>query len=837
MRPAIFIAISKADAVQRTTSDGFLTLGRWSAALLVFAIMGLAGSTAWASFPVVTHHQPLGALRGTEAKITFRGDRLQDAHQVLCDLPGIEIVSVVPVDAKAVEVTFRTDENLTPGLYPVRLVTKRGVSNLRFIGVGALPVVLESEPNNAFDSPQSISINHTIDGNVDREDVDYYQLDLKAGQKCTIEIEGIRLGYDLQNRNILDPAIAILDENRFEVASSDDSSLLRQDGVCSFTPEADGRYIISVRESSFLGQKDVCGYRLHVGTFPRPIAVLPSGGTKGQALEATLIDIDGSTSSVTVDLPSEPVDMWPVVRETDQGIAPSPNWIHVGDAPLVLEVEPNDNYQAGQTVAVPALLCGVIEKPNDFDCFSFDGKKGQSFRFQVHARERMRSPLDGVLNVFGPDHKAIKSSDDIGFNRDGFVDITLPTDGQHTIRIYDHLRSGSPLHHYVISVTPIVPSVSLDLKEVRRDEAVVVPVPAGGYGAMMVQATRSGFNDPMGLELLDLPPGVTAVTFPLPAGRPEVPVLLKAEPDAVLGGTLFDVHATGKRGETVVTADLRQHHKLVLGQNRREMFGYDTTRAAMAVVEPMPFDIEIVQPKTPVLRRGSKELLVKLTRHEGFDDRVFLKTLYNPPGIGVNNSKRIEKDQTEVSVPITANGNAGLGEWPMILQVSYGTPAGTQTVATGAIMLNVEDAVFNFEFPRIAAEQGTQTSLTVGMTKKREIDGEIDVTLVGLPNGVTCPEPTQKVSLSDTAVTFPIVVDANAKTGAHKTLVVQTRIVRDAETMTQTDGNGEIRVDAPLPVKQAEAAPEPAKPAAPAQPAAPKPLSRLEQLRQMKGDS
>ena len=66
-----------------------------------------------------------------------------------------------------------------------------------------------------------------------------------------------------------DPYIAILDSKRFELAASDDAPLLGQDAACSVIIPADGTYVVQVRDSAY-GGNGACGYRLHVGTFPRP---------------------------------------------------------------------------------------------------------------------------------------------------------------------------------------------------------------------------------------------------------------------------------------------------------------------------------------------------------------------------------------------------------------------------------------------------------------------------------------------------------------------------------------------------------------------------------------
>ena len=262
------------------------------------------------------------------------------------------------------------------------------------------------------------------------------------------------------------------------------------------------------------------------------------------------------------------------------------------------------------------------------------------------------------------------------------------------------------------------------------------------------------------------------------------------------------------------------------------MWSYDTERAAMAVTEKAPFTIELVQPKTPIVRSGSKELLVKIVRDEKFDGVVSLRTLYNPPGIGVNNSRRIEKGKSEARIPITANGSAAIGQWPLIMVASYPTANGTAYISTQEIMLDVQESMFKYEFPKAAGELGSEAPLAIKMEVLREYPGEAEVQLVGLPKGVTSPAATQKITKDSKVVTFPIVIAKDAKVAKHKTLNVQTRVKVGDETIVQTTGTGELRVDKPLPPKKN--APKPAAKAVAKKPAAPKALSRLEQLRQAK---
>ena len=96
-------------------------------------------------------------------------------------------------------------------------------------------------------------------------------------QRLTAEIEGTRL-VKTRNENFFDPYIAILNAERFELATSDDAPLLQQDCVCSVeAPEPTANtssWFATVRLAAI-----TIAYRLACRFVPkRPIAVVPAGG-------------------------------------------------------------------------------------------------------------------------------------------------------------------------------------------------------------------------------------------------------------------------------------------------------------------------------------------------------------------------------------------------------------------------------------------------------------------------------------------------------------------------------------------------------------------------------
>ena len=114
-------------------------------------------------------------------------------------------------------------------------------------------------------------MNVTVNGVAQNEDVDYFEINATQGQRISAEVEAIRLSGPL-----VDPYVAILDENRFEIATSDDSELLLQDSTTSVIAPKTGKYYVEVRESSYRGNGSF-RYRVHIGSFPRPLVVTLQG--------------------------------------------------------------------------------------------------------------------------------------------------------------------------------------------------------------------------------------------------------------------------------------------------------------------------------------------------------------------------------------------------------------------------------------------------------------------------------------------------------------------------------------------------------------------------------
>ncbi len=219
-------------------------------------------SPVQAATPSLGAVRPVGGQRGTELDVTFSGARLGDALEIVFYQPGISTISIKKVNDNAVTARLKIAPDCALGLHDLRVRTATGISELRTFSVGALKEVNEVEPNNDFAAPQAIPMNAVVNGIADNEDVDYFVVQAKKGERISAEVEGHRLGIFE-----FDPYVAILNAKRFELGASDDAALVLRDGFTSVIAPEDGKYIIQVRESAYSGN-GACLYRVHVGNFP-----------------------------------------------------------------------------------------------------------------------------------------------------------------------------------------------------------------------------------------------------------------------------------------------------------------------------------------------------------------------------------------------------------------------------------------------------------------------------------------------------------------------------------------------------------------------------------------
>jgi len=793
--------------------------------VLLTSLCFLVGGELFAASPTIAPPSPRGIQRGTEAVLTLSGANLADAQEVLFFTPGFTVAKLEVVNPAQIKASIKIAPETILGEHVMRVRTATGISNMHTFWVGNLPAIDEKEPNNDFAAPQKIGLNVTVQGSIGGEDVDYYAIEAKKGQRISVEVEAMRLGS-----GFFDPYVAILDTKRFELATSDDTTLYKQDGCLSLIAPEDGIYIVQIRESSY---GNGSSYRLHIGNFPRPTTVIPSGGKLGEEIELTFLGDASGPIKQKVKLPATmPEGKFAVYCQDANGISPSGLPFRLSpDAQNVLEVEPNENHVQATNGDLPCAFHGIIDKPGDVDFFKFTAKKGQVFDVECQAR-RLGSPLDPVMTLFTLNGGALVANDD-SRGPDSYFRIAIPADGEYAISVTDHLKKGGPTYTYRIELNAVAPRIDLTIPRVAlySQERQTFPVPRGNRFATIVSASRVDLGGDLNITADGLPAKMTLATETMTAGMAVVPVVLEAAADAPVAGTLGTFKAKHVDPNVNVASFFGLIADLTIAAPGQSLYcTASANKTGFSVAEEAPFKISIVEPKVPLVHNGSMQLKIVAERRADFKAPITIVPLYNPPGFGSASSVVIPEGQNEVLFTMNANASAPVRKWKYVVMGSAPTPTGVVWVSSQLATIEIAPPYLGLTFERGAVEQGKDTQIFVKIATTKPYAGVAKINLIGLPAKVTTAVELE-INKDSKEIAFPIKTDIAAPAGIHRNLFCQVIVTEDGEPVVHNIGATELRIDVPLPPKkdQPMVVAQPMPKADPAMP--PKRLSRLEQLR------
>ncbi|MBI3879704.1 MAG: PPC domain-containing protein [Verrucomicrobia bacterium] len=765
---------------------------------ILLALMITATAAAFAVAPNVGQNgvNPAGAQRGTEVEVKLSGDRLADAQEVFFYEKGIECVKIVQATNSSVTALFKISPDCRLGEHNLRVRTAGGISALRIFYVGALPNVEEKEtarePNNDPAHAQKIPLNCTVNGRIETEDVDYFEVEAKKGQRLSAEVEGARLG-----RTMFDPYVAIHDAKGVVLAEDDDTALATQDSFLSLIAPEDGKYFIELRDSSYSGAGH--HYRLHVGTFPRPQAVYPVGGRMGEVVDAKFIGDAAGDFTQKLKLPAKPMAKFSALAEHD-GLAPSPDWMRVSPFSNVLEVEPNDTT-TNATVAPgawPVAFNGIISKKGDVDFFRFTAKKDDSLDVQVWAR-RLGSPLDSLLQVLNSKGSVMSSADDSNGSADSAVRVRIPADGDYYVKVTDHQGRGGPAFTYRVEVTEPTPLVTLSIPDTARydnETRKSIVVPRGNRFAIQLNALRADFNGALDYKFAGLPNGVTYHTDTLSNGVATQVVVFEAADDAPVGGNLLTPVAKSTDPVKPVESQFRHRVEWVRIQNATVYSLSDAHQIAAVVTEEVPFKVRIVPPKVAIVQNGTLDLKIEAERQDGFDEPITVKMIWNPSGLGSLPDMVIPKGTNSVMYRVTANGGAETRVWKIAVTASATVKGGPAYVSSQLMPLEVAKPFVEGKLDIASVERGKTTRVVCKLNQKIPFEGKASIKLVGLPANATTKD--LEITKDTTEAVFEIETTEKAQPGVTKNLFCSVVVTQHGEPVTHTIASGGIfRVDAP----------------------------------------
>lgn len=626
---------------------------------IVLGIAVAAGllAAAEAAPPVLRGLQPRGAQRGQALKVTFVGDSLGAGAEITTTVPGAFSRLAPSPEKSGSELPFllQLREDAVPGLYPVRVRTEEGISNVLLFAVGTLPETVESESllaekersekltNDKPASAERLAVPVTVNGTLIGPDQDYYRFTAKAGERLVFEVDARRAG------SAIDPVVRVMTPAGRELAVNNDAFSSGVDARAEVAFPQAGEYLVLVHDAKYSDQ-DQNFYRLKVGSYPYAESIFPLGAQRGKTVDVSFAGGNLTAPVVTkIALPSDKRTAYFAAGVL--GSASLPFLLRLGDLPELLEPQSappmspprpsgsgkGRSQPTGRPVDLPAstVMNGQISRPGEIDRYRVAVKPGEHWAFEVEAASLGLSKLLGVLSVddgatnkrmalteLGPEAGTNPFSFENSRNEvDPRLSLLIPEGVDHVfVSLEDLLGRGGAGFGYRLTAFPHLPDFTVELL------TPYVNLPENGTAAIEVLVGRRGYDGPIRLVIPDLPEDVIQEGGSIPAelNPPEDRrafalgyLTITAKPGA--RHRLFDVTVWAEALDSklpirkrAVTPGMLQ----AIRGARQKPFKAPWLGVALpvSVAEPVPLRIELARRQVRIFQGGESAVAWKLVK-------------------------------------------------------------------------------------------------------------------------------------------------------------------------------------------------------------------------------
>jgi hypothetical protein len=568
-------------------------------------------------------------------------------------------------EAARVQITVSADAPL--GRRDLRLVAQGGLSTPLAFYIGDLPEFSQkpAEVGEGGNLPASASRNRTnvqpqaaaevtlpvlVNGQIMPGVADEYHFQAKRGQHLVFAATARELIPYIADAvpGWFQACLTLYDSSGKEVASAD-HYLFHPDPVLDYEVPSDGQYTLAVRDSIYRGREDFV-YRVAMGELPYITGVFPLGGKEGSR---TKVALRGWNLPLT-ELSQRAGRAQTVSLRAGQWTS---NTLPFGVDTLREYTAGTASDDKAQPVKPPVVVNGRIERPGQWDVFSFKGRAGEEIVAEVFAR-RLGSPLDSILKLTDVAGRELASNDDyadkgaglLTHQADSRISFRLPASGSYRLHISDTEGRGGREYAYRLRVGDAQPDFEL------RVVPSSINVRNGAGVAITVYALRKdGFSGDIRLSLSDAR-GLRLDGGVIPAGQDSVRVTLTA-----LQGRRGEPQAIEIEGRATVSGrDLR--HQAVPADDMMQAFAYrhlvpaDDLLVAVIGGGHAPVQWKDLGDALRIPAGGSAQL--RLVAPPRFAGRVQLSLNEPPEGISI---QRVSSEADGVLVVLRANAKVKPG--------------------------------------------------------------------------------------------------------------------------------------------------------------------------------
>lgn len=400
---------------------------------------------------------------------------------------------------------------------------------------------------------------------------------------------------------------------------------------------------------------------------------------------------------------------------TSQGVTSRMKFV-VGDLPEVIEKE-IDGEPIPTGVQLPVTINGRIFPREDVDIWTFEAKAGERISCEVNAA-RIGSPLDSRIEIRGPDGSVLMENVD-ALGVDSFVQFVAPKTGRYECRIHDIEFGG--LQHYVYRLT------------IRKGPYLESVYPLGGQRGDAVKLQLAGSGLPATQTTIAIPkdadrrfnvnlPNVAANNLTLVAG--DLPEHLETEPNDA--------------ADAVSTEAVAVKSGIVFNGRIDKPGDIDLFRFSVEAGKTLLLDLQSSRLGTEldsvlsVLSSDGKQLKLNDDLAGGIPDSRVVWKVPNGESFFVQ-----VRDQFD---------HRGGSRFAYRISVS-----------------EVSEQHFELKLPldTVNIEQGAETKLKIGIDRSFGFKGEVELSVEGLPEGVTAD--MVKIAKNRQDAQLVIKVDESAK--------------------------------------------------------------------------
>ncbi len=520
--------------------------------------------------PTAARLMPQVGQRGTQTTLLMIGARLQKIEDVVFYRPGLqfigyELVEEIPDDntmqmkptpaGTAVALTLKIDADCPLGEHQLRIRTDDQLSEMVTFWVSPFPCVAETRmghdqdgnTNGDIENAQPVELNNTVYGYHPKQstmDDDWYSVDLKKGQRLTVEVWSSCLGFQHFGA-MSDTKITLHGPDKQFFTSVDDTSLRDMDPILNILAPESGTYYINIHQNMDY-EGNLRHYAAHISSAPRPTLTYPLGGQAGTKMKGIAFGDVSGTQTFQYQLPAKVGPFEESIVEIRARGSVIPNLIQVADFPNVLE-DGNEHFRPEDAQIysgeLPIAFNGQIEHEGKADWFRFTAKKGQRYKIRTYAAT-LGSSLDAVLELRpaeGTKSRVKINADDsrwvdhdwygndkVWVTRDRMDPVAIfeaDVDGDYVLGIRDAQRLYGPDYAYRIEFQPArnhsFVYFPTDYREAahKRDRLVIPRGNTIEHIFAILPGTGNTYHGGMRIVAEGLPPGVTFKCPPLKPGQ------------------------------------------------------------------------------------------------------------------------------------------------------------------------------------------------------------------------------------------------------------------------------------------------------------------------------